>query len=124
MSQIQCDAFLYAGKWTPRTARSLREVVNHALYGMVKFRGQLRLLSVELETLPAGDGPGVVAHICVDSCSDPEALCECVNEALLYHLRPEYESQLEVEIADMAADLSDCPSGGDDDVADTYREMT
>ncbi len=92
----------------PRHPNSLGDNVRHALYGMCKYRGGLRLHGIALEEVAANsDDPRVVVHVAVDGWVDAGAFCDWVHEALVFHLCPEYESQVEVEIVEDDDDADD-----------------
>jgi hypothetical protein len=100
VSRIQCDVLLYAGKWSPRHSDRLKDNVRHALFRMCDRYGDICLRAVELEPLPTvGDGPRAAVHITADwsRCDDHELFGDFVHEALVFHLGPECESQIEVE---------------------------
>lgn len=94
MSQTTCDIALYVGRWSPRINRSLRRSFDQAVRGAV---------SVEITVNEDGDGPRLQATVTLPS-ADGEAVREGLEQDLLHYLRPQYASQIEVEIADERVD--------------------
>ena len=90
MNRVTCDILLYAGKWSPRSRRSLSTSLAHAI------QGALEVEATNCEDL-TGDGPCV--QVTVMYCGDSEYIREAIYERLLYYLRPQYDNQVEVEIA-------------------------
>ena len=99
MSHVECDVLLYAGEWSPRRRGTLQNCVRHALCRMCCYYGDAYIHSVLFVPLPAaGDGPCVAVRIVADWWrEDPGLFADFVYEALVYHLAPRYESQLEIE---------------------------
>jgi hypothetical protein len=74
---------------------------------MCRYYGDVYLYAVDLEPLAeTGDDPRVAIHIVADWWRDaPDLFGDFVLEALLYHLVPEYEGQLEVDRSEEVASL-------------------
>ncbi len=94
MSRIRCDVLLDRGKWSPRKRGSLSHDVTHALYRMGHAHGAYTR-SIDFETSDSG----VAVYIIADwwRGDDAELFGDLVAEALLYHLAPEFDSQLEID---------------------------
>ena len=106
MNHIECEVLLYAGKWSSRYS-SLGDGVRHALFRMGHDHG-LYFHTIELESL-TGDGPCVAVHLTADWVrDDAEVFGDWVHEVLAYHLRPEFESQIEIERSEVVSDGGDC----------------
>lgn len=96
---IHCDVLLYEGRWTPHGNNNLKDTVCHALYEMVRYYGWMRIMSVTFERAgPFDNGLYCVVHITGEARCASDVFCDRVWEAMLYHLDPEYASQLEVEL--------------------------
>ena len=95
MTETTCAILLYAGKWSPRIRRSLQESLFCALADA---------MAVKVETDPnPGDGPCVTVIVTYVS-DDSELVRDEVHESVLYHLCPQCESQVEVEIVNERVD--------------------
>ncbi len=100
MSRVHCDVLLHAGKWSCRHCAGLNDNVRCALLRMCQRYGDIHLREIELEPMATeGDGPRVAVHITADWSrrDDHELFGDFVHEALVFHLRPEFESQIEVQ---------------------------
>ena len=112
MNQTTCDILLYAGKWSPRICRSLRLSFTRVIQDAS---------SVEIAANDGNDGndgnggtggPRITAIVTYPS-ADSESVREGLEQDLLYYMRPQYGSQVEVEIVEERAD-----SDTDDDLYD------
>ena len=89
MTETTCAILLYAGKWSPRIHRSLKESLACAL-------ADATAVEIETDDNP-GDGPRVTVTVTYGS-GDSELVRDEVCESVVHYLRPQYESQVEVEI--------------------------
>ena len=111
MSRVQCDVLLHAGKWSPRHRDNLKDNVRCGLLRMCQRYGDIRLREIELEPMATeGDGRGATVHITADwpRHDDHELFGDIVHEALVFHLRPEFESQIEVQCTEIIPACGDC----------------
>jgi hypothetical protein len=80
---------------------------------MCKYQGDMYVRTIELEALAtAGDGPRVAVHVTADweRGDDHELFGDLVYEALVFHLCPACESQIEVERTEVIPACGDCNS--------------
>jgi hypothetical protein len=98
VNETTCDILLYAGKWSPRIGRSVKASLAKALSG-----------ATGVEVAPAAhdaDEPRVTVTVTYPS-ADGESVREKIHASLLHYLRPEYDSQVEVEIVHQRDDPCD-----------------
>lgn len=98
VSQIACDIFLYVGKWGRNKGDSLEDVVRDALRSAC--RGNGRLVDVTFGGVEEStEGQRLAVCATVDWWDDcPETCEDAVYESLLAYLRPQYQSQVEVDV--------------------------
>lgn len=89
MTETTCDILLYAGKWSPRIRRSLKESLTYALCGASR---------VEINAADRNGGEPRVTVTVTFPRGDSERVRDEIHEDVLYCLCPQYESQVEVEI--------------------------
>ena len=117
MSQVACDIYFYCGRWRPRSHHSRFDLVCESLGCAFDGRGEVRKVALgEIEDSP--DGRRRVVHVLADWWGDDdEEVCgSIIHATLVDHLEPEFDSQVEVDVAIMSVGLGDdCHDYWDED---------